>query len=145
MTTTNTAARTALVTGASRGLGQALARELARRGWTLIIDARGAEALEAARAELAGSAQALLKAAGANQLTLVAAGAFDFMMQLGWLCGGWQLLRALQALAQRDDAFARAKRSVAAFYFERILPRTHQHAAAVAAQDADWDHCFAAS
>jgi len=45
--------RTALITGASRGLGLALARELARRGWRLIIDARGAEALEAARAELA--------------------------------------------------------------------------------------------
>jgi NAD(P)-dependent dehydrogenase (short-subunit alcohol dehydrogenase family) len=47
------AQQTALITGASRGLGLALARELARRGWTLIIDARGAEALEAARAELA--------------------------------------------------------------------------------------------
>ncbi|MEX0750085.1 MAG: SDR family oxidoreductase [Dehalococcoidia bacterium] len=46
-------AQTALITGASRGLGLALARELARRGWSLIIDARGAEALEAARAELA--------------------------------------------------------------------------------------------
>ncbi len=45
--------RTALITGASRGLGLALARRLAREGWTLIIDARGAEALEAARAELA--------------------------------------------------------------------------------------------
>jgi NAD(P)-dependent dehydrogenase (short-subunit alcohol dehydrogenase family) len=44
--------RTALITGASRGLGLALARELARRGWTLILDARGTEALEAARAEL---------------------------------------------------------------------------------------------
>jgi NAD(P)-dependent dehydrogenase (short-subunit alcohol dehydrogenase family) len=47
------AQQTALITGASRGLGLALARELARRGWTLIIDARGAEALEAARVELA--------------------------------------------------------------------------------------------
>jgi NAD(P)-dependent dehydrogenase (short-subunit alcohol dehydrogenase family) len=45
--------KTALITGASRGLGLALARELARRGWTLIVDARGAEALEAASAELA--------------------------------------------------------------------------------------------
>jgi NAD(P)-dependent dehydrogenase (short-subunit alcohol dehydrogenase family) len=45
--------RTALITGASRGLGLALARRLATEGWTLIIDARGAEALEAARAELA--------------------------------------------------------------------------------------------
>jgi NAD(P)-dependent dehydrogenase (short-subunit alcohol dehydrogenase family) len=43
----------ALVTGASRGLGLALARALAARGWRLVIDARGAEALEAARAELA--------------------------------------------------------------------------------------------
>jgi len=46
-------AQTALITGASRGLGLALARELARRGWRLIIDARGADALDAARAELA--------------------------------------------------------------------------------------------
>jgi NAD(P)-dependent dehydrogenase (short-subunit alcohol dehydrogenase family) len=45
--------RTILITGASRGLGLALARELARRGWKLIIDARGTEALEAARVELA--------------------------------------------------------------------------------------------
>src|SRR5579863_5092854 len=43
---------TALITGASRGLGLALARQLAQRGWNLIIDARGADALEAVRAEL---------------------------------------------------------------------------------------------
>jgi NAD(P)-dependent dehydrogenase (short-subunit alcohol dehydrogenase family) len=45
--------KTALITGASRGLGLALARRLAGEGWTLIIDARGAEDLEAARADLA--------------------------------------------------------------------------------------------
>jgi len=45
--------RTALITGASRGLGLALARRLAEDGWTLIIDARGEEGLETARAELA--------------------------------------------------------------------------------------------
>ncbi len=45
--------RTALITGASRGLGLALARELAVRGWALIVDARGAEALAEAEAELA--------------------------------------------------------------------------------------------
>lgn len=44
--------RTALITGASRGLGRALARALAERGWNLIIDARGAEALRSAAAEL---------------------------------------------------------------------------------------------
>ena len=43
----------AIVTGASRGLGLALARELAARGFRLVIDARGADALERARAELA--------------------------------------------------------------------------------------------
>jgi NAD(P)-dependent dehydrogenase (short-subunit alcohol dehydrogenase family) len=46
---------TAIVTGASRGLGLALARALGERGWRLVIDARGAEALEAARAELEGA------------------------------------------------------------------------------------------
>lgn len=55
---TNTHRPVALITGASRGLGLALARQLARRGWRLIIDARGAEALEAARAELAAHTQA---------------------------------------------------------------------------------------
>jgi NAD(P)-dependent dehydrogenase (short-subunit alcohol dehydrogenase family) len=44
--------RTALITGASRGLGLALARDLARRGWNLIIDARDAERLRAVRDEL---------------------------------------------------------------------------------------------
>jgi NAD(P)-dependent dehydrogenase (short-subunit alcohol dehydrogenase family) len=46
-------ASTALITGASRGLGLALARALAAREWRLVIDARGATALEAARRELA--------------------------------------------------------------------------------------------
>jgi NAD(P)-dependent dehydrogenase (short-subunit alcohol dehydrogenase family) len=46
-------ASTAIITGASRGLGLALARELAARRWRLVIDARGADALEAARRELA--------------------------------------------------------------------------------------------
>jgi NAD(P)-dependent dehydrogenase (short-subunit alcohol dehydrogenase family) len=49
--------KVALVTGASRGLGLALARALAERGWRLIVDARGAAELEAARAELAGATE----------------------------------------------------------------------------------------
>ena len=43
----------ALITGASRGLGLALARDLAADGWSLVIDARGIERLDAATAELA--------------------------------------------------------------------------------------------
>lgn len=44
----------ALVTGASAGLGLALAHGLADRGWALIIDARGADALKNAADVLAG-------------------------------------------------------------------------------------------
>jgi NAD(P)-dependent dehydrogenase (short-subunit alcohol dehydrogenase family) len=43
---------TALITGASRGLGLALARALAERRWRLVIDARGSEALVEARDQL---------------------------------------------------------------------------------------------
>ncbi len=53
MASSTSPTRTALITGASRGLGLALARQLAQLHWNLIIDARGAEALEAVRTELA--------------------------------------------------------------------------------------------
>jgi NAD(P)-dependent dehydrogenase (short-subunit alcohol dehydrogenase family) len=43
---------TAIITGASRGLGLALARALAQRGWRLVIDARERGPLEAAAREL---------------------------------------------------------------------------------------------
>ena len=43
---------TAIITGASRGLGLALARALAEENWTLIIDSRTEDALESAREEL---------------------------------------------------------------------------------------------
>ena len=42
----------AIITGASRGLGLALARSLAGDGWALVIDARGAVELERAADEL---------------------------------------------------------------------------------------------
>ncbi|MEU2541797.1 SDR family NAD(P)-dependent oxidoreductase [Streptomyces iakyrus] len=38
----------AIITGASKGLGRALAEALAGRGWDLVLDARGAQALAAA-------------------------------------------------------------------------------------------------
>ena len=49
--------KTGLITGASRGLGLALARELAAQGWTLILDARGAEALGDVQKELGTKTQ----------------------------------------------------------------------------------------
>lgn len=45
--------RTALITGATRGLGNALAHGLANRGWNLIIDGRDKSRLRAVRDELA--------------------------------------------------------------------------------------------
>jgi NAD(P)-dependent dehydrogenase (short-subunit alcohol dehydrogenase family) len=42
----------AIVTGASRGLGLALARALDERGWRLIVDARGGQALRTATKDL---------------------------------------------------------------------------------------------
>jgi NAD(P)-dependent dehydrogenase (short-subunit alcohol dehydrogenase family) len=65
-----------IVTGASRGLGLALARALHERGWRLVVDARGGDALAEAMAELGNVAaipgdvadprhrQALVDAAG---------------------------------------------------------------------------------
>ncbi|MEW9554739.1 SDR family oxidoreductase [Nonomuraea sp. NPDC050783] len=51
-----TSTGTALITGASRGLGLALARSLAGAGWNLVLTARGAADLERAAAELGATA-----------------------------------------------------------------------------------------
>lgn len=48
---------TAIITGASRGLGLALARALAERDWNLVLDARGGDTLRAVAEELAASGQ----------------------------------------------------------------------------------------
>lgn len=47
--------RVAVVTGASEGLGRALALGLARRGWRLVVDARRTALLQEARDELAAA------------------------------------------------------------------------------------------
>jgi NAD(P)-dependent dehydrogenase (short-subunit alcohol dehydrogenase family) len=49
---TQTSQPIALITGASKGLGRALARGLAGRGWRLVLDARNSSALSAVAADL---------------------------------------------------------------------------------------------
>jgi NAD(P)-dependent dehydrogenase (short-subunit alcohol dehydrogenase family) len=70
MTNTNATAKTfrdarpvAVITGASRGLGLELARELAAAGWQLVLTARGAEGLEKAVTEI-GACAAVTALAG---------------------------------------------------------------------------------
>src|SRR5918993_3812036 len=67
------AGRTALVCGASKGLGYGCAEALVREGVNLVIVARGAEALEAAagrlRAAAAGTAAPFVKAVAADITT----------------------------------------------------------------------------
>jgi len=47
--------QTAIVTGASRGLGLALGRALVERGWRIVVDARGNDALQTAWAGVEGA------------------------------------------------------------------------------------------
>ncbi|MFZ0171243.1 MAG: SDR family oxidoreductase [Acidimicrobiales bacterium] len=57
----------ALITGASRGLGRALAEELADWGWSLVIDGRDADVLAAAAASMRqrlGDAGSIIAIAG---------------------------------------------------------------------------------
>jgi NAD(P)-dependent dehydrogenase (short-subunit alcohol dehydrogenase family) len=75
--------RVAIVTGASRGLGLALARELAAGGWRLVIDARGAGDLERAAAEL-------------RELTEVRALAGD-------ICDTWHQAALIDGAGERID------------------------------------------
>ena len=72
------AGKAALITGASRGLGAALARELARRGAKVVLVARGGEELQEVAAGITasgGEAHALPADVGDKEATCAIAGA----------------------------------------------------------------------
>lgn len=87
--------RTALLTGATGGLGRAIAQALAGRGATLVLSGRKAEALEALAAELPGSghrvAPADLAEPGAAEALAAAAGDVDVLVANAGLPGSGRM------------------------------------------------------
>jgi short-subunit dehydrogenase len=89
------AGRTALLTGATGGLGRAIAKALAERGASLVLSGRSAEALEALAAELPGdghrSVQSDLALPGAAEKLAAEAGAIDALIANAGLPGTGRL------------------------------------------------------
>ena len=86
--------RTALLTGATGGLGRAIAEALAERGANLLLSARGADALEAQAAALPGEGHRVLPAdlaePGAAESLAASAGEVDVLVANAGLPGaGW--------------------------------------------------------
>jgi NAD(P)-dependent dehydrogenase (short-subunit alcohol dehydrogenase family) len=81
------AGKTALVTGASRGIGRAIAAQLAASGANVMLNSRKQDALEAAAAEMAGEVDVFAVNAGADgageaavKATLERFGALDILI-----------------------------------------------------------------
>jgi short-subunit dehydrogenase len=89
------AGRKALLTGATGGLGRAIAKALAGRGAELVLSGRSAEALEAMAAELPGSGHSVvssdLSQAGAAEKLAAEAGAVDVLVANAGLPGTGRL------------------------------------------------------
>ncbi|MFI1741999.1 SDR family NAD(P)-dependent oxidoreductase [Streptomyces sioyaensis] len=92
----------AVITGASKGLGRALAGALARRGWDLVVDARSAGPLEEAARELRGAGARVVAlpgdvTAGGHRAALVAAarklGGLDLLVNNASALGAEPLVR----------------------------------------------------
>ncbi|MFF8315456.1 SDR family NAD(P)-dependent oxidoreductase [Streptomyces lydicus] len=92
----------AIITGASKGLGRALARALAVRGWDLVVDARSAGPLQEAARELRGAGSRVVAPAGdvadgGHRAALVAAaaelGGLDLLVNNASALGAEPLVR----------------------------------------------------
>ncbi|MFG2291542.1 SDR family NAD(P)-dependent oxidoreductase [Streptomyces sp. NPDC048595] len=92
----------AIITGASKGLGLALARALAGRGWDLVVDARSAGPLAEAARELRGAGARVVAlpgdvADGGHRAALVAAagelGGLDLLVNNASALGAEPLVR----------------------------------------------------
>jgi short-subunit dehydrogenase len=114
------AGRTALLTGATGGLGRAIAAALAERGASVVLSSRKAEALEALAAELPGeghrSVVADLAEPGAAEQLATEAGTVDLLVANAGLPGAaWltdfsaeEVVRALRVNLESPMLLARA-------------------------------------
>jgi len=114
------AGRTALLTGATGGLGRAIAKALAMRGASVALSARKADALEALAADLPGDGHRVLPAdlaeAGAAERLAAEAGEVDILVANAGLPGaGWlmdftpeQVTRALRINLEAPMLMAQA-------------------------------------
>ncbi|WP_242883270.1 SDR family NAD(P)-dependent oxidoreductase [Actinomadura litoris] len=102
--------KTALITGGSRGLGRALARELARDGWNLVLDARDAAALEEAARDIGpvtAVAGDVTDAAHRAALASAVSGGLDLLVNNAGTLGTTPLPRlADQPVQELADTFA---------------------------------------
>ncbi len=100
---TSNESRVAVITGGSSGIGRSTARYFARHGWRVALVARGAEALEAARADLAskGATVAVFQADVSDAQALQAAAA-EATAELGPV-GVWVNNAAVGAFARFMD------------------------------------------
>ncbi|MBG0856388.1 SDR family NAD(P)-dependent oxidoreductase [Streptomyces spinoverrucosus] len=78
----------AIITGASKGLGRALAEALAARGWDLVLDARGERTLKETAAALAGHGTQVEALSG----DVTDAGHRAQLVAAAWKLGGVDLL-----------------------------------------------------
>lgn len=116
--------KTALITGGSRGLGRALATELARDGWTLVIDGRDPVALAAAAAETGATGIAGDVADPAHRAVLVQAvsGGLDLLVNNASTLGPTPMPR-LDALPVADLADTLATNVLAPLaLIQEVLP-----------------------
>jgi short-subunit dehydrogenase len=116
----NLSGRKALLTGATGGLGRAIARALAERGAQVTLSARNREALETLAAELPGSGHAVLPAdladpEAAERLAAEAAGTEILIANAGLPAAGWladftpdQVKRALRVNLEAPMLLAHA-------------------------------------